>query len=228
MLPKILPSHHPSQIPFYPQTHASYRPFLWPEKQDRTANKRLSYKRVRSVMIRQAYERLDHIFGREQKILLLFLKLSAVLVNWLVSFWTGLCHFLSGHLCVVRAHTHAHRQHELPFGSLSCNLQPLLSTHLIHYRLVTPLISLFKFQDPCSLIHFTNMKQLADVTIKTVWLKIIKQIQVKLPSVAKVVSMQRCSHDQTVSEYSALKIKKSNIQRDKLFCMVLLLVSFVA
>lgn len=85
MLPNILPSHHPSQIPFYPQTRvkpsASCRPFLWAEKQDRTQNKRLSYKRVRKVMIRQAYERLDNIFGTEQKILLLFLKLSAILVN---------------------------------------------------------------------------------------------------------------------------------------------------
>lgn len=44
-------------------------------------------------MIRQAYERLDHIFGTEQKILLLFLNLSAILVNWLVPFHTGLGHF---------------------------------------------------------------------------------------------------------------------------------------
>ena len=90
MLPKILPSHHPSQIPFYPQTHvkssASCRPFLWSEKQNRTQNKRLNYKRVRKVMIRQAYERLGNISGTEQKILLLFLKPSAILVNWLVCF----------------------------------------------------------------------------------------------------------------------------------------------
>jgi len=85
MIQKILPSHLPSEIPFYPQTHvkpsASCRPFLWSEKQDRTQNKRRSYKRVKKVMIRQVYERLDHVFATEQKILLLFLKLSAILVN---------------------------------------------------------------------------------------------------------------------------------------------------
>lgn len=37
-------------------------------------------------MIRQAYERFANIFGTEQKILLLFLKLSATPVNWLVRF----------------------------------------------------------------------------------------------------------------------------------------------
>lgn len=41
---------------------------------------------MRKIMVRQAYKRLDNIVGTEQKILLLFLELSAVLVNGLVCF----------------------------------------------------------------------------------------------------------------------------------------------
>lgn len=69
------------------------------QKQDRTQNKRLGYKRVRKVMVRQAYKRLDNIFGTEKKILLLFLELSAILVNGLVCFLDWILLFFRTPLC---------------------------------------------------------------------------------------------------------------------------------
>lgn len=49
-------------------------------------------------MIRQAFERLGNIFGSEQKILL-SLKLSAMLVNWLVCFLDWVWGFFRTSMC---------------------------------------------------------------------------------------------------------------------------------
>lgn len=59
-------------------------------------------------MARQAYKRLENIFGTEQKILLLFLELSAIIDNGLVCFFGLDFITLLRHLCVVKAHIEAH------------------------------------------------------------------------------------------------------------------------
>lgn len=99
ILPKIFPSHHPRQNAILSSSSCNTncklhicklriaRPHSCSlQKQDRMENKRLGNKRMRKIMVRQAYKRLDNIVGTEQKILLLFLELSAVLVNGLVCF----------------------------------------------------------------------------------------------------------------------------------------------
>lgn len=50
-------------------------------------------------MVRQAYKRLDNIFGTEQKILLLFLEISAILVNVWFAFWAGFCYSFRTPMC---------------------------------------------------------------------------------------------------------------------------------
>lgn len=77
------------------------------QKQDRMQNKSLGYKRMRKIMVRQAYKMLDNIFGTEQKILL-FLELSAVPVNGAGLLFGLDFVILLVHLCVVKAHREAH------------------------------------------------------------------------------------------------------------------------